>query len=104
MLLLISLLLCHYLADYQLTNRRMLTVKADGRRLLPVLEHASVHAILMLFVLLACGASWQVALLGFGIELGTHFVIDVSKGRNTKRYLVFANMHRKPYWQLYGLD
>lgn len=74
--------------------------KADGQRLLPILEHAAVHAVLMLVVLFVFGISWQVALLGFGIELGTHFVIDVSKGRLTKRYPVFADMHRKPYWQL----
>lgn len=68
----------------------MLMAKADGQRLLPILEHATVHAVLMLVVLFILGISWQVALLGFGIELGTHFVIDVSKGRLTKRYPVFA--------------
>lgn len=102
--LLISLLLCHYLADYQLTNRRMLVAKSDGQKILPIIEHAAVHATLMFFVLFVFKVSWQVVLLGFGIELGTHFVIDVSKGCITKRYPVFADMRRKPYWQLYGLD
>lgn len=45
--LLLLLLACHYLADYQLTNGWMLRAKADGRQLLPILAHASVHTLLM---------------------------------------------------------
>lgn len=104
MALLISLLLCHYLGDYQLTNRRMLSAKADGQRLFPILEHAGVHAILMLLVLFAFGVPWQTTLLCFLIELSTHFAIDVSKGKITKHYPNLADMHCKPHWQLYGLD
>ncbi len=42
LLLLISLLVCHYLADFCLTTPAMIRAKADGRNPWPILLHAAI--------------------------------------------------------------
>ena len=44
MLLLITLFICHYLADFCLTSPAMIRAKADGRNPWPILLHAGIHA------------------------------------------------------------
>lgn len=100
--LLLLLLAFHYLADYQLTNGWMQRAKADGRQLLPILAHSSVHTLLMGGLLML--STPLVAFVGIALELSTHFVIDVAKGRITAAYPIFADTKQKPHWQLYGLD
>ena len=103
-LLLIALLVCHYLADFCLTSPAMIRAKADGRRAMPILGHAAVHAALMALCLLAYGVSWRMLLLLAGVELVTHFLIDTAKGRLSVRFPLLNDQGQKPYWMLYGLD
>ncbi|MCR5130225.1 MAG: DUF3307 domain-containing protein [Prevotella sp.] len=102
--LLISLLICHYLADFVLTSPAMIRAKADGRTLLPIFWHAAIHALLMGLCLLffKVELSWLVVLVS--IELLSHFLIDTAKGRLTARFPQLANSQQKPYWMLYGFD
>lgn len=102
--LLIVLIASHYLADFQLTTAEMIAAKTHGEPLMPILNHAAIHATLIILCLLAFSQPWlQVWILGF-TELITHFMIDLLKGRLTKRYTILADNSKKPFWQLYGID
>lgn len=103
-LLLIALLVCHYLADFCLTMPSMIRAKADGRRAMPILAHAAVHAALMGLCLLAYGVSWRLLMLLAGMELVSHFLIDTAKGRLSARFPLLNDRGQKPHWMLYGLD
>ena len=100
--LLISLLVCHFLADYCLTTPQMIAAKASGKKLQHVALHALVHAALMGAVLLAFCVSCVVGL--FALELVTHFVIDYGKGFLGRKFPAFADNTKKLFWMLYGLD
>ncbi len=103
-LLLISLLVCHYLADFCLTAPAMIRAKADGRNPWPILLHAGIHAGLVGICLLCWQTPWKPLLLLMLLELVTHFLIDTAKGRLSARFPALADMQQKPYWMLYGLD
>ena len=104
MLLLISLLVCHYLADFCLTTPKMIRAKADGRDLWPIMLHAAIHAGLMAICLLLWSISWKAVLLAIAVEWITHFLIDLAKARLSIRFLILTDQQQKPYWMLYGLD
>lgn len=103
-LLLLTLLVCHYLADFCLTTPKMIQAKADGRNIWPILLHAGIHALLVGLCLLVFGVSWKLVLLLMLAELVTHFLVDLGKGRLTARFPKLADMQQKPYWMLYGFD
>lgn len=102
--LILFLLLCHYLADFCLTSPAMIRAKADGRNPWPILLHAGIHAGLVSICLLFWQTPWKTLLLLVLLELVSHFLIDTAKGRLTARFPALADMQRKPYWMLYGLD
>lgn len=101
---LISLLACHFLADFSLTNGSMIAAKAKGWPAMPILAHAAVHATLMTACLLAWSTGLKWALLMGGFELLTHYAIDTTKGIITAHFPTFADYRNKAYWQLFGLD
>ena len=103
-LLLIALLVCHYLADFCLTMPIMIRAKADGRERWPIALHAAIHAVLMGLCLLVYGIGWQLLLVLIVTELGSHFVIDVSKAQISIRFPYLSDNRHKPYWMLYGFD
>ena len=102
--LLVALLICHYMADFCLTMPVMIRAKADGKKLWPIVLHATIHALLMGFCLLAYGIEWQLLLMLMLLELLSHFIIDTTKARLTNRFSYWADMRYKPYWMLYGFD
>lgn len=104
MLLLITLLICHYLADFCLTWPALIRSKADGRNVWPILLHAAVHAVLMGCCLLVFGVSMELAFWLMLLELVTHFVIDTSKAAVSVKVPLLADVRQKPYWVLFGLD
>lgn len=103
-LLLISLLVCHYLADFCFTTPKMIRAKADGRDPWPIMLHAAIHAGLMAICLLLWSISWKAVLLAIAVEWITHFLIDLTKARLSIRFLILTDQQQKPYWMLYGLD
>lgn len=103
-LLLITLLVSHHLGDFQWTTKDMITAKAAGKPLMPIVNHAAVHGTIIIIVLLAFGKPWLWAIALGLVELVTHFVIDLGKGLLTNKYPTLADKEKKPYWQLYGLD
>lgn len=105
MILLTALLLvCHFLADFSpLSTDWMLRAKSKGSPLFPILVHAGVHALLMLFVLfffMPTTLAFQLALF----QWLCHFVIDVCKGKLSFYFPVVANPTDKRYWLLFGFD
>ncbi|MBQ9215138.1 MAG: DUF3307 domain-containing protein [Prevotella sp.] len=103
-ILLIALLVSHYLADYCLTRPMMIRAKADGKNVWPILLHASIHAVLMGLCLLVWGAQWTTLVWLMGVELVTHFAIDLTKARLSFHFPQLADAKQKSYWMLYGLD
>ena len=102
--LLISLLICHFLADYCLTTPQMIKAKASGKKLQHIFFHSCVHAVLMGLVFLAFSVSWKTVLLLSAFELCSHFVIDYLKGLSGRLFPALADNQQKPFWILYGLD
>ena len=103
-LLLITLLVCHYLADFCLTMPVMIRAKTDGRNLWPIALHATIHAVLIGLCLLVYGVGWQLLLVLIVTELVSHFAIDVLKAQISIRFPYWSDNRHKPYWMLYGLD
>ena len=104
MKLLVSLLVCHYLADFCLTTSAMIRAKADGRNVWPIMLHAGIHALLIGAWWLFWGVVWNSLLLFMLVEFVSHFLIDTIKGRLTARFSTLSDQQRKPYWMLFGLD
>jgi len=104
LLLLISLLVCHYVADFCLTTPAMIRAKADGHNPWPILLHAAIHAGLMGLCLLLWATSWRFVWLAMVVEWGTHFLIDWTKARLSARFPRLADQQQKTYWMLYGFD
>lgn len=81
----------------------MLKAKRFGTPLMPILHHAAIHAVLMAIVLWFA-AGYQTALLGFAIQLLSHFVIDVWKGRMNVWFPQLTNPANVYHWWVFGID
>ncbi|MCR4854335.1 MAG: DUF3307 domain-containing protein [Prevotella sp.] len=102
--LLLALIVCHYLGDFCLTFPAMIRAKADGRKPLPIMAHAAIHALLMVVCFAIAGVSAKGILIAAAIEWVTHFLIDTAKGRLTARFAILSDQGQRPYWMLYGFD
>ena len=104
LVLLLSLLVCHYIGDYCLTFPALIRAKAGGRDLLPILQHAGIHGLLLGVCLLLFGMPLPWTMLMAGVEIASHFCIDTAKARISVRFPLLADPNQKPYWMLYGFD
>jgi hypothetical protein len=104
MLVLVSLIVCHYLADFCLTWPGLIRAKADGKNFWPIALHATVHTLLMGICLYVYGIEWQLLCMMMILELTSHFIIDTAKACLTVRFPYLADVRCKPYWMLYGFD
>lgn len=102
--LLISLLACHFLADYCLTTPQMIEAKASGKHLQHIVFHAAIHAVLMGTVLLILGTPLALAAAMTALELVTHFAIDYGKGLLGRKFHTCGDNTNKAFWVLYGFD
>lgn len=102
--LLLALFFCHFLADYTwLSTSWMLKAKGLGRPLLPIFAHALTHGALMriaLWVLVPEG-DWSLVI---ALQIGSHFLIDVWKGRMNGWFPALQNPANKLHWVMFGLD
>ncbi len=102
--ILFMLMVCHYLADFTvLSTGWMLKAKQFGKPLYPILAHASVHALLMGFVMLLF-VDFNVAFRLFGIQLLAHFSFDTLKGRLNGWYPSLQDNTKRGYWMVLGFD
>lgn len=101
--ILIGLFICHFLGDFtHLSTAWMLKAKMIGKPFLPILVHALVHATLMGIFLFLLGVD-NVILL-FIIQLTTHFIIDVLKGRMNGWFPILQSPTNKWHWIIFGFD
>lgn len=104
MMLFILLLLCHYLGDYtHLSRPFMLAAKRFGKPIGPILLHALVHAVLMASVVFLF-SGFRAAMVGLLIQLVSHFVIDVLKGRMNVWYPALQSPANIFHWYVFGFD
>jgi len=110
-LLLLGLFFCHFLADYtHLSAAWMLSAKRLGKPLLPIYTHAVVHALLMGIFLRICFGYpmgiWHTDTIGKMIllQLISHFLIDVWKGRMNGWFPSLQNPANKWHWIVFGFD
>lgn len=102
--ILIALNFCHFLGDYtHLSTNWMLSAKRLGKPLFPILVHAFVHSILM-FTAVWIILDIYMALIAFCIQLPTHFLIDVLKGRMNGWFPKLKDPTNKAHWYSFGLD
>lgn len=102
---LISLFICHWLADYtHLSTAWMLNAKRLGTPLLPIYFHALVHAVLMLIALFLVGVSTDKLSALFSLQLLSHFAIDVWKGKMNAWFPALQSPANKWHWIVFGFD
>lgn len=102
--ILILLFLCHFLADYTyLSTNWMLTAKKFGYPLFPIFVHASIHAILMGFIILIYLPLYETVIISL-IQLSTHWLIDIGKGRLNKANPSIMDPTNKLHWCVFGMD
>lgn len=103
--ILIALFFCHWIADYTwLSTSWMLNAKRFGKPLIPILIHALVHATLMGIVLKIFLPNNGVVMWLVLLQLSTHFIIDVWKGRMNGWFPVLQSPTNKLHWVIFGLD
>jgi len=100
------LFFCHFLADFTwLSNSWMLRAKAKGTPVFPIIVHAGVHATLMTLVIsLWMGLNASFLLAFFSIQLLTHAVIDIWKGRMNAWFPSLQSPAVKWHWIMFGID
>ncbi len=103
---LIVLFFCHWLADFTwLSTTWMLNAKRLGKPLFPIFAHAAVHAWIMFLALLLMGyKDPKMIFTLYIIQLATHFVIDVWKGRMNGWFPALQNPANKWHWVVFGFD
>lgn len=102
--LLILLLFCHWLADYtHLSQPHMLAAKRFGKPLLPILQHAITHGILMAAII-GFYINGGLLLWLFLFQVITHFTIDTLKGRANVWVPELQDPANPYHWYVFGID
>lgn len=103
--ILILLNIAHWAADYtHFSTKCMLNAKRLGSPLFPIFTHAAIHAMLMSLVLgLFIGFTKDCAYLII-LQLVTHFLIDVWKGRMNVWFPLLQSPANKLHWYIFGFD
>lgn len=104
LLILIGLNLCHFLGDYtHLSTKEMLAAKRIGKPLLPIMAHATVHAVLMAVFLLAFTDAYTCRAM-LSLQFISHLGIDILKGKLNVWFPTLANPANKYHWYIFGAD
>ena len=103
--LLLALFFCHFLADYtHLSTAWMLIAKRLGKPLLPILAHAMIHSVLMGIVLFIYGVTRETYGILMLLQISSHFLIDVWKGRMNGWFPKLQSPANKWHWIVFGFD
>lgn len=91
------MVICHFLADFtHLSTRWMLSAKAIGSPLFPILCHAAIHGALIGIV--SCNPICAV------VVLVSHFLIDMMKGKLNVWFPSLKSPSNIWHWYIFGLD
>jgi hypothetical protein len=102
--LILLLFVCHWIADYtHLQTSWMLKAKMKGSPFFPIFIHALAHTVLMAICLIFF-TSGQTLLLVLAIELVSHFLIDVWKGKMNIWFPSIASPTNQWHWIVFGFD
>jgi len=105
--ILLGLFFCHFLSDYtHLSTTWMLNAKRLGKPLFPIFVHSLVHTILMGIFLLCILSKEQYYLLltVLPLQLISHFLIDVWKGKMNVLFPILQSPANKFHWIIFGFD
>jgi hypothetical protein len=71
----------------------------------PIALHAAIHAALVaVAVLLVIRPALSIVALAAGVELATHFAIDLSRARLGRRVPLLSDLQSNPFWWSLGVD
>lgn len=82
----------------------MLKAKATGEFGWPIFAHALVHASLMGIAISIYCNNWDVVFYSFLLQLLSHFLIDVWKGKMNVWFPKVMDTTKYPHWILFGFD
>lgn len=103
--LLLALNICHWIGDYtHASTSWMLSAKRIGKPLLPIFVHALIHTLLMGIVIMAYTMDAYLTNNLMFIQLFSHFLIDVLKGKMNVWYPNVSQPQNKSHWYIFGLD
>lgn len=103
--LLILLFACHYICDYShLSMDFMLKAKRIGKPLHPIFLHALVHTVAMSVVVIFFASDVKVFSIVMVLQLLSHFLIDVLKGKLNVWLPIVSNPANKSHWYIFGAD
>ncbi len=104
--LLCGLLVAHYLGDFTpLANARIQEAKANGGPLHWIFVHAAIHTILVAAVIfLLVDPPLTIIAIAAGIELASHFLLDVGRAQLGLKFNVFRDPARNAFWYALGVD
>jgi hypothetical protein len=104
LVILIVLNICHWAADFtHLSTDWMLNAKKYGKPLYPIFMHALVHAILFFISVLIMFDLPKAIAIGL-LQLISHFIIDLLKGKITFWFRSLEDPSNKYFWWLFGAD
>ncbi len=109
LLLLVCLNVCHWFGDFtHLSTKWMLNAKQSGKPLFPIFCHAMIHSILM-FIVLHFWLDNELLVFDmtdklFFLQLGSHFMIDVLKGKLNGWFPKLNDFSNPYHWYVFGVD
>lgn len=104
LIILIVLNICHWAADFtHLSTDWMLNAKKYGKPLYPIFMHSLVHAILFFISVFIMFDLQKAIAIGF-LQLISHFIIDLLKGKITFWFRSLEDPGNKYFWWLFGAD
>lgn len=99
-----QLLISHFLFDYaSALTPKMLEAKSKGYPIFPIFQHALLHTLGVLIILLINSTNWEIILAACFLELVSHTIIDTTKGRIENKYPIFKENNRW-HWHLFQID
>lgn len=96
--------IANFIGDYTpLSTAWMLKAKQYGKPIFPIIMHGLVHSILFIIVASLFVKVDIVIYVGL-LQLISHSIFDIMKGKITYWFPKFQNSKHSPYWILFGLD
>lgn len=103
-LTLIVLNICHWLGDFtHLSTNWMLSAKRLGKPIFPILIHALVHSLLF-YIAIYIMYNAESAMIGGLVQLTTHSMIDIWKGKMNAWFPKLQDISNKFHWWIFGID